>query len=146
MDEDNYICGFDILFVTRDHHTWLKQGDMTSLWLYFNVYFPATACPPTFHTTNVLHNHFKKDAINKFGIKYYNKYQTLHRSHFRNKGAPIMWILKKKYDYGLKNTDFQRLIGWLKLCLMAGIGRIHWNQGKKVTHFAWFGEPWVIIN
>jgi len=29
---------------------------------------------------------------------------------------------------------------------MAGIGQIHWNQGKKVTHFTWFGEPWIIIN
>jgi hypothetical protein len=22
-------------------------------------------------------------------------------------------------------------------------GRFHWNQGKKVAHFAWFGEPWL---
>jgi hypothetical protein len=36
----------------------------------FNVYFPTTACPPTFHKMNVLHNDLKKDAINEFGIKY----------------------------------------------------------------------------
>ena len=37
------------------------------------------------------------------------EYQTLYGSHFRNMGAPFMWILKKKYywlkKYGLEKTD-----------------------------------------
>ena len=38
------------------------------------------------------------------------EHQTLYGSHFRNMGAPFMWILKKKYDYwrkkyGLEKTD-----------------------------------------
>jgi hypothetical protein len=32
----------------------------------FNVSFPTTACSPTFHKTNMLHNDFKKDAINEW--------------------------------------------------------------------------------
>jgi hypothetical protein len=37
----------------------------------------------------------------------------------------MLWILKKKYDY-----------------MITEIGRLHWNQGEEVAHFAWFGEPW----
>ena len=33
--------------------------------------FPATTCPFTYHKTKVLYNNLKKDAINKFGIKYW---------------------------------------------------------------------------
>jgi hypothetical protein len=38
------------------------------------------------------------------------EHQTLYGLHFRNMGAPFMWILKKKYDYwwkkyGLEKTD-----------------------------------------
>jgi len=42
---------------------------------------------------------------------------------------------------GEKNTDLKRLTGQLKLHFLTEIGRFHWNQGKKVAHFAWFGEP-----
>ena len=48
-------------------------------------------------------NDLKKDAINKFGIKYWIWNQisgTWER-------APDAWILKKKYDYWWKNTDFK---------------------------------------
>ena len=39
--------------------------------------------------------------------------------------------------------DLQRLTGRLKLCLLAAIGQFFLKQGEKVTHFAWFGEPWI---
>jgi hypothetical protein len=44
-----------------------------------------------------------------------------------------------------KNTDLKRLTGRLKLHFLTEIGRLHWNQGKEVAHFAWFGEPWVTV-
>jgi hypothetical protein len=47
-----------------------------------NVSFPTTACPPTFHKTNVLHNDLKKDAINEFGI--WVKFQEHGRSFYVN--------------------------------------------------------------
>jgi hypothetical protein len=47
-----------------------KSGRLPKIDQNFNISFPATACPPTFHKTNVLHNDLKKDAINEFGIKY----------------------------------------------------------------------------
>ena len=37
MREDNYICGFDILFATRDHHTWLKPQGLTVLFSHHQV-------------------------------------------------------------------------------------------------------------
>ena len=52
-----------------------------------------------------------------------------------------MWILKKKYDYWWKKYDLKRLTGQLKLHFLTEIGRLHWNQGEEVAHFAWFGEP-----
>ena len=50
---------------------------------------------------------------------------------------------RKSMIIGEKNTDLKRLTGRLKLRLLTEIGQLHWNQGKEVTHFAWFGEPWV---
>jgi len=44
---------------------------------------------------------------------------------------------------GEKNTDLKRLTVRLKLRFLTEIGRLHWNQGEKVVHFAWFGEPWL---
>jgi hypothetical protein len=45
---------------------------------------------------------------------------------------------------GEKNTDLKkRLTQRLKLRFLTEIGRLHWNQGEEVAHFAWFGEPWV---
>jgi hypothetical protein len=35
--------------------------------------------------------------------------------------------------------DFQKR---LKLRFLTEIGRLHWNQGEEVAHFAWFGQPW----
>ena len=46
---------------------------------------------------------------------------------------------------GEKNTDLKRLTGWLKFRFLTEIGRLHWNQGEEVAHFAWFGEPWHCI-
>jgi hypothetical protein len=37
-------------------------GDFRTACMYFNVSFPATACPPTFQKTNLLHNNLKKEA------------------------------------------------------------------------------------
>jgi hypothetical protein len=45
---------------------------------------------------------------------------------------------------GEKNTDLKRLTGQLKLRFFTEIGQFHWNQGEKVSHFAWFGEPWLL--
>jgi hypothetical protein len=46
---------------------------------------------------------------------------------------------------GEKNTDLIRLMPFL-----TEIGRFHWSQGEKVTHFTWFGEPcnikFVVLN
>jgi hypothetical protein len=42
---------------------------------------------------------------------------------------------------GEKNTDLKRLTGRLKLRFLTEIGRLHWNQGEEVAHFAWFCEP-----
>jgi hypothetical protein len=40
-----------------------------------------------------------------------------------------------------KNTDLKRL----KLRFLSEIGRLHWNQGEEVAHFAWLGEPWKVL-
>ena len=55
--------------VYQDSPHIVKTGQL-DFSLNFNFSFTTTACPPTFHKTNVLHNDLKKDAINKFGIKY----------------------------------------------------------------------------
>ena len=44
-----------------------------------------------------------------------------------------VWLLVKQ---------FQKLTGRLNLRLIAGIEQFYWNQGEKVAHFDWFGEPW----
>jgi hypothetical protein len=49
---------------------------------------------------------------------------------------------RKSMIIGEKNTNLKRLTGQLKLCFLTEIGRLHWNQGEEVAHFAWFGEPW----
>ena len=49
---------------------------------------------------------------------------------------------RKSMIIGEKNTDLKRLTGRLKLRFLTEIGRLHWNQGEEVAHFAWFGEPW----
>jgi hypothetical protein len=49
---------------------------------------------------------------------------------------------RKSMIIGEKNTDLKRLTGQLTLRFLTEIGWFHWNQGKKVAHFAWFGEPW----
>jgi len=46
---------------------------------------------------------------------------------------------------GEKNMDLKRLTGRLNLRFLTEIGRLHWNQGEEVAHFAWFGEPWWYI-
>jgi hypothetical protein len=49
---------------------------------------------------------------------------------------------RKSMNIGEKDTDLKRLTGRLKLRFLTEIGRLHWNQGEEVAHFAWFGEPW----
>jgi hypothetical protein len=49
---------------------------------------------------------------------------------------------RKSMIIGEQNTDLKRLTGRLKLRFLTEIGRLHWNQGEEVTHFAWFSEPW----
>jgi hypothetical protein len=39
---------------------------------------------------------------------------------------------------GEKNTDLKT-----DRATKTEIGRLHWNQGEEVAHFAWFGEPWT---
>ena len=46
-----------------------------------------------------------------------------------------VWLLVVK-KYGLKKTDRAT-----ETSLLTEIGRLHWNQGEEVAHFAWFGEP-----
>ena len=77
-----------------------KSGRLPKIDQNFNVSFPTTACPPTFHKTNVLHNDLKKDAINEFGIKYWTSNPVWVK--FQEHSAPFTWILKKKYDYWWK--------------------------------------------
>jgi hypothetical protein len=48
---------------------------------------------------------------------------------------------RKSMIIGEKNMDLKRLTGRLKLCFLTEIGQFHWNLGKEVPHFAWFGEP-----
>jgi hypothetical protein len=88
----------------------------------------------------VLHNDLKKDAINEFGIKYWTSNPVWvifqeHGSFFYMNIEEKLWLLVRKI---LTWKDWQ---GRLKLRFLTEIGRFHWNQGEKVTHFAWFGEP-----
>ena len=89
------------------------------------------------------HNDLKKDAINEFGIIYWTsntvwvKFQE-YESSFNVNIEEKVWLLVKKI---LTWKDWQ---GRLKLRFLTEIGRFHWNQGKKVAHFAWFGEPWLV--
>ena len=118
-----------------------KSGKLPKIDPNFNISFPTTACSPTFHKTNMLHNDLKKDAINEFGIKYWTSNPVWvkfleHGSSFYVNIEEKEWLLVKK------NTYLKRLTEWLKLRFLTEIGRFHWNQGEKVAHFAWFGEPW----
>jgi hypothetical protein len=50
-----------------------------------------------------------------------------------------IWLLVGKYqltktDRVTKTSPFGGNIGWFQ-----------WNQGEKVVHFAWFGEPWILL-
>jgi hypothetical protein len=102
---------------TGQHHfsfSWLK-GKMSKnmehfrrACTYFNVSFPATVCPHIFHKVNA--------AFNDLNIEY----QTLSRSNYRKMGAPYTWTLQKKCSYWWKNTNFQKLTRWLKLCIWGG--------------------------
>lgn len=107
----------------------------------FNISFPTTICPPTFHKTNMLHNNLKNYVINEVGIKYW----TLNPVIGQISGTSEL-RLREYWTKGMiivkKITTYKRLTGRLKLRLLSGIGRFQWNQGKKVIQLAWFGEPW----
>jgi hypothetical protein len=53
-----------------------------------------TACSPTFHKTNVLHNDLKKDAINEFGIKYWTSNPVWVK--FQEHGRSFYVIIEEK--------------------------------------------------
>ena len=79
----------------------LHQGSPHIVKTNFNVSFPTTACSPTFHKTNMLHNDLKKDAIYEFGIKYWTSNPVWVK--FQEHG-----ILKKKYDYWWKKYGLEK--------------------------------------
>ena len=56
--------------ILQDSPHIVKTGRLPKIDPNFIVSFPTTACSPTFHKTNILHNDLKKDAIYEFGIKY----------------------------------------------------------------------------
>ena len=108
----------------------LKTGRLPKIDPNFNISFPTTACSPTFHKTNVLHNNLKKDAINEFGIKYWTSNPVWVKFHVNIEEK--VWLLVKK---------IQTWKDWPKLRFLIEIGWFYWNQGEEVAHFAWFGEP-----
>ena len=68
------------------------------------------------------------------------KYQTIHRSNFRNMGAPYVWFWRKK----IVTSIVEKILtskNWHNFALGTEIGLFHWNHGEKVLHFAWNGEP-----
>ena len=115
-----------------------KSGRLPKINPNFNISFPTTACSPTFHKTNVLHNDLKKDAINEFGIKYWTSNSVWVK--FQEHGSSFYVNIEEK-DW-LSVEKILNWKDWLKLQFLTEIGQFHWNQGEKVTHFAWFGEPW----
>jgi hypothetical protein len=87
----------------------------------FNVSFPTTACSPTFHKTNVLHNDLKKDAINEFEIKYWTsnpvwvKFQKHGSSSYVNIEEKVWLLVKKNWAISLKprrRSRPLRLVWW----------------------------------
>jgi hypothetical protein len=84
-------------------------------------------------------DHKKKDAINKFGIKYLISNPVTVK--LQEPGSSLyVNIEKKKNDYWWENTIFQRMTGPLSLHL-DGNRAISLKPGQKVAHFACFGEP-----
>jgi hypothetical protein len=99
---------------------WKHCGRLPKIDQNFKVSFPTTACPPTFHKTNVLHNDLKKDAINEFEIKYWTSNPVWvifqeHGSFFYVNIEEKVWLLVKKiltwkdwYDRATKTSLFDR--------------------------------------
>jgi hypothetical protein len=69
-------------------------------------------------------------------------------SIFTHKKPPWSWSLTYAgfdIQYFISNlliASFFKMVETLR----AEIRWFHWNQGEKVTHFAWFGEPWHVHN
>ena len=97
---------------------------------------PLKHVPLPFKKTNVLHYDLKKDVWNKIlNIKPCMGHIS------RTWELLLCEYWRKSMIIGEKNTDLKRLTGRLKLRFLTEIGRLHWNQGEEVAHFAWFGEP-----
>jgi hypothetical protein len=112
-------------------------GDFPKIDPNFNVSFPTTTCLP-FTKTNVLHYDLKKDVWNKIlNIKPCMGHIS------RTWELLLCEYWRKSMIIGEQNMDLKRLTPWLKLRFLTEIGRLHWNQGEEVAHFAWFGEPWI---
>jgi hypothetical protein len=131
---DIYISG--LTTHSKNRATWLlslltlgrsegKAGRLPKIDQNFNVSFPTTACSPTFHKTNVLHNDLKKDAINEFGIKYWTSNHV--RVKFQEHGSSFYVNIEEKVWL------LERLTGRRKLRFLTEIERFHWNQGEEVA-------------
>jgi hypothetical protein len=102
---------------SKNRATWLLSLDLRAKWgkswQTFNVSFPTTACSPTFHKTNVLHNDLKKDAINEFGIKYWtsNPVWVKFQEHGNVNIEEKIWLLVKKMWTKTKTSLFLQKLG-----------------------------------
>ena len=85
-----------------------------------------------FTKTNVLHYDLKKDVWNKI-LNIKPCMGHISRSWEYVNIEEKVWLLVKK---------IRTWKDWLKLRFLTEIGRLHWNQGEEVAHFAWFGESW----
>ena len=126
--------------------SWLKGevrenlGDFRKLIHILTFLSPLPHVPLPFRKNRTM---LLKGAINEFGIKYWTSNPVWvtfqeHGSSFYVNIEEKVWLLVKKIR---TRKDWQ---GRLKLRFLTEIGRLHWNQGEEVAHFAWFGEPWYM--
>jgi hypothetical protein len=144
---DIYISG--LTTHSKNRATWLlslltlgrsegKAGRLPKIDQNFNVSFPTTACSPTFHKTNVLHNDLKKDAINEFGIKYWTsnhvrvKFQE-HGSSFYVNIEEKVWLLVKKIQTWKDWQGDENFAFWQKLSDF-----IETKAKKSPLHLVWW--------
>ena len=104
----------------------LKSGRLPKIDPNFNVSFPTTACPPTFHKTNMLHNDLKKDAINEFGIKYWTS-------------NPV-WV--KFQEHG---SSFYLKVEYWRKSMIIGEKKLTWKTDRpRATKTSLFDRNWAI--
>jgi hypothetical protein len=83
--------------------------------------------------------------LKRMQLRVWNKISNPVWVKFQEHGSSFYVYWRKSMIIGEKHPDLKRLTGQLKLRFLTEIGRFHWNQGKEVAHFVWFGEPWYII-